>query len=69
MNKIFENFKVETKGHNLFTFHGPYSPLLTGVPWTNPEESPATPSMPLLFISKGRDTQVIISEDSYRGHQ
>ncbi len=68
MNKIIEKFKEKTKGQNLFTFHGPFSPLLTGVPWTNSKESPATPSMPLLFVSMARDTQVVISDDSYKGH-
>jgi len=68
MNKIIKQFKEKTAGQNLFTFHGPYSPLLTGVPWASNTESPASPNMPMLFVTKGRDTQVIISDDSYKGH-
>ncbi len=67
-SKAIEKFKSKTRGSNLFTFHGPFSPLLTGVPWSDPKESPVYIPMPLLFINKGRDTQVVISDDAYKGH-
>lgn len=69
MNSVaLEKFKKETRDKTLFTFHGPFSPLLTGVPWSDPKESPVYIPMPLLFINKGRDTQVVINDDAYKGH-
>lgn len=68
MNNIIKKFKNRTKGEQLFTFHGPFSLLFFGIPWTDEKESLAESTVPWLFINKGRDTQVIVSEDAYRGH-
>lgn len=66
-SKALENFKGLLGSHELFSFHGPFSPLMTCIPWAHEKESPVYLPMPLLFMNKGRDTKILSDNDNYRG--
>jgi len=59
--KIIKKYAEMLQGDHAFFMRGPISPLFMMLPWSRTKEHP----LPIIFINKGRDSILSISEKNY----